>query len=150
MSDNWIKLVPTDPHFVPSDQAAEAAEQYFNDIAPDVEEIKLQTSSKIRFFDNGANFERVSCPSCDSQLPIEWWQEHLDRDIENGFKLDKYKLPCCNVEHDLNELKYDWAQAFGRFALEAMNPNIGQLTKANVAEFEQILGSSLRVVYQHI
>ena len=50
----------------------------------------------------------------------------------------------------LNDLQYDWPQGFGRFALQAMNPNIGKLNAAQMAEFERILGTKLRVIYQHI
>ena len=59
-------------------------------------------------------------------------------------------MPCCNTICTLNDLAYDWPQAFGRFAIEAMNPNIGELPEVHLAELEAILGTSLRVIYQHI
>jgi hypothetical protein len=45
---------------------------------------------------------------------------------------------------------YEWPQGFGRFALDAMNPNIGILQDRYKLEFEEILGTKLRVIYQHI
>jgi len=68
----------------------------------------------------------------------------------DGFKLAPYPTPCCGVRCTLHELVYEWPQGFGRFALDAMNPNIGKLEDRYRAEFEEILGTRLRVIYQHI
>lgn len=73
-----------------------------------------------------------------------------DSDGEDGFKLAAYAVPCCRKEYTLHDLAYDWPQAFGRFALDAMNPNIGELDAKFKREFEKILGTKLRVIYQHI
>jgi hypothetical protein len=45
---------------------------------------------------------------------------------------------------------YDAPQGFGRFALEVMNASIGKLAEEYKCEFEEILGTKLRVVYQHL
>jgi hypothetical protein len=74
----------------------------------------------------------------------------MEEDYSNGFPLAKYATPCCNALRTLHELQYEWPQGFGRFALEAMNPNIGQLQERYKEEFEQILGISLRVIYRHL
>jgi len=82
---------------------------------------------------------------------MDWWHKRLDDDGEDdGFRLLAYATPCCNALHTLNELIYEWPQAFGRFAIDAMNPNVGKLREEHVAEFEDILGTPLRVVYQHL
>ncbi|NZD50784.1 hypothetical protein [Rhizobium leguminosarum] len=36
--------------------------------------------------------------------------------------------PCCGATVSLNDLRYVWPAAFGRFALEAHNPGIGDTT----------------------
>jgi hypothetical protein len=59
-------------------------------------------------------------------------------------------MPCCGVSNTLHELVYEWPQGFGRFALEAMNPNIGILEDEHKKELEELLGTKLRVIYQHI
>ncbi len=150
MSDNWITLVPEDATFVPTFEAVTEAERYLAEIAPDADEIASKRFSEIQFFDCGANFERICCPTCKAEVDNEWWQETLDKDYEDGFTLQKNELPCCGAEHDLNELQYEWPQAFGKFALETMNPNIGQLPDTARQLLQNILGTSLRVVYQHI
>ena len=151
MSDNWIALIPEDPRDVPEPARQTRARDRFADIAPDAEEIELKVSDQIKFFDCGANFERICCPSCDAELATEWWQDRMDDDyVDGGFKLRQYSTPCCNATHSLEQLVYEWPQGFARFAVDAMNPNIGKLNNQHKTEFEQILGTRLRVIYQHI
>jgi hypothetical protein len=172
MSDNWIVLIPEDPRFVPSVEGRERARDGFAEIAPEAEEIEVKITDTVEFFDCGTNFERVICPACRSEISMEWWQERMDEDYQDGFKLvansrpswqdrtaenygDGFKLaaystPCCRSKCNLHELVYEWPQGFGRFALDAMNPNIGKLKAKARIELEEILGTKLRVIYQHL
>jgi hypothetical protein len=150
LSDNWIALIPEDPHFVPEREKQTLARLRLAEIAPDAEEVTVVLSETIQFFDCGTNFESALCPSCGREVPLDWWQERMDEDHEEGFKLDRYSMPCCDAAHTLRELTYNWPQAFGRFALDAMNPNIGILKDEHRRELEEILGTRLIVVYQHI
>jgi hypothetical protein len=150
MSDNWIALVPEDPRFVPDAAKQRRARERFAEIAPEADEIELKVSENVVFFDCGVNLERICCPSCGAEIPVEWWQERMDKDHDDGFKLAAYSTPCCKKKATLNDLVYEWPQAFGRFAIDAMNPNIGKLDDKYKREFEKILGTKLRVIYQHI
>jgi hypothetical protein len=163
MSDNWIALIPEDPHFVPDIARRERALRRFMEIAPDAEEIEIKVSERIEFYDCGQNFERIVCPSCHAQISLDWWQDRMDEDSGSvgwedrmdddsgeGFKLDAYSMPCCGRKYTLHELVYEWPQGFGRFALDAMNPSIGALDEKYKQEFEAILGTKLRVIHQHI
>ena len=150
MSDNWIALIPEDPNFVPALEKQSRARKRFAEIAPDADEIKIKVSKRIEFFDCGANFERILCPSCRAEITMKWWQDRMKEDYDNGFKLVAYPTPCCNSYSTLHHLVYEWPQGFGRFALDAMNPNIGKLEETHRIEFEAILGTKLRVIYQHL
>jgi hypothetical protein len=150
MSDNWIALIPEDPRFVPDGARQRRARDRFAQIAPDADEIEIKVSDKVEFFDCGVNFEHVRCPSCGSELPPAWWQDRMNEDYGDGFMLASYATPCCGAKWTLHELIYEWPQGFGRFALDAMNPNIGKLEDQYKQEFEEILGTKLRVIYQHI
>ena len=151
MSDNWITLIPEDPRFRPGDKEAEVALNIFKELAPEADEIKIINTEGISFYDCGASFESVSCPSCKKELNIEKWHEFMEGDkYKSGFKLQSYQLPCCNANHNLNELICYWNQGFSVFALEAMNPNIGELGAETIGKFESVLGSKLCVIYQHI
>jgi hypothetical protein len=150
MSDNWIALIPEDPRFVPHPAKQRRARDRFIEIAPDADKIEVKVSEKVEFFDCGANLERICCPSCRLEIATEWWQDRMDEDYESGFNLARYAVPCCGAKVTLHELDYEWPQGFGRFALDAMNPKIGKLEDKLKHEFENILGTKLRVIYQHI
>jgi hypothetical protein len=150
MSDHWIALIPEDPRFVPNAESQRRARERFFEIAPDAWEIDIKVSEKFEFFDCGENFERIRCPGCGSEIPVEWWRDRMEEDYEDGFKLATYATPCCDERGTLHDFVYEWPQGFGRFAIDAMNPNIGELELKYKREFEEILGTKLRVIYQHI
>ncbi|HVS34727.1 MAG TPA: hypothetical protein VMS17_04035 [Gemmataceae bacterium] len=150
MSDNYVILIPEDPHHVPARERQQKALERFREIAPRSREIKATMTEAVRFFDCGGNFERILCPNCGADIPVPWWRARMDSDYKAGFPLEKAATPCCGVQHTLHELTYEWPQGFGRFGIEAMNPNIGRLDDKLKVEFEQILGCSCRVIYQHI
>ena len=151
MSDDWIILIPEDARTVPASEKQAAAVKRFRELAPAADEIEIETTEQIRFVDCGANFTRVLCPKCGRDLEIEWWQERMDEDYDgSGFRLNLFKLPCCQAACTLNELTYDWTQGFTRFSLEAMNPSIGELPKNETESFAGILGCPLKVIFQHI
>ena len=151
MSDYWIAIVPEDPNFVPDADTHAAALDLFRAIAPDAEEIQIKLSEQIQLFDCGANLERIICPHCKHEISIDWWQDRVDDDHDGrGFLLGTYAAECCGSAVRLNELRYEWPQAFARFGIDAMNPNIGELGSGQISEFEAILGTPLRAIHQHI
>lgn len=150
MSDDWIIIVPTDPRFVPEPGRQLEARAWLASIAPEAEQIEIKESDQIEFFDCGSNFDRAVCPSCHAEIPMVWWEGRMADDHNGGFKLDKYQTSCCGAAHTLDELIYDWPRAFGRFALDVMNPNIGKLNELQQNLLEQILGTRVRIIYQHI
>ncbi|MFN0017497.1 MAG: hypothetical protein ACKVP0_04500 [Pirellulaceae bacterium] len=150
MSDNWIALIPEDPRFIPEREKQALARERFTEIAPQADEIGIEVYDAVTFFNCGANCERILCPICSTEIPVTWWQDRMDEDFENGFMLACYVIPCCGAQRTLHELVYEWPQGFGRFAINAMNPNIGKLEDRYKQEFETILGTQLRVIYQHL
>lgn len=150
MSDNWITLIPEDPRFVPDRTRQALARDRLAEIAPRADAITIEVYDRVEFFHSGSNFERILCPSCRCVIPVAWWQDRMDEDFDNGFKLAEYRTPCCGALRTLHDLVYDWPQGFGCFALEAMNPSIGKLEEGDRRELEEILGTKLRVIYRHM
>lgn len=150
MSDNWIILIPENPDYIPDEEKRVGARIHLMQLAPDADEIEITVFDNIEFFFCGGNFERICCPACGSEISDEWWQDRMEEDYEDGFKLDHYLTPCCGASRTLHELIYEWPQGFGRFAIEAMNPNIGMLDDVQKQVFEAILGTKLRVIYRHL
>lgn len=151
MSDNWVLFVPKMPEHVPPPGNAKAALELLEELMPDADEIKIIQKEHVQFFDCGANLETVTCPRCSADIDFNWWGETMssDHDEETGFRLDAYSMPCCSTPVALNELVYEFHQAFGRIALSAMNPNVGKVSDNAVRKIEAALGCDISVVYQH-
>jgi hypothetical protein len=155
MADHWIILIPRDPHYMPEANRRARALARFQQLAPVADDLVVHARDNIGFFDCGGNFQGIACPSCRAEIAVEWWNERMGEDavspnVDEGFKLNTYSTPCCTAPHTLNELVYDAPQGFARFALEAMNPKMGALTDENIAEFESILGTTLRVIRRRL
>lgn len=152
MSEDWIVLIPEDPRFIPDEEKREQGRDRMTTIVPDADgiEIEIEVFDTVQFFHCGANFGRIFCPGCRSEIPFSWWQGRMDEDYGDGFKLASYPTPCCGAVLTLHELIYEWQQGFGRFALSARNPNIGLLSEGHRAELETIVGTKFRVIYRHI
>ena len=75
----------------------------------------------------------------------------MDADFDGeGFSLGDLVTPCCGSSSKLNELTYDWPQAFGRFSWSIQNPNIGELNENLKVELERIAGVPMAVIYQRL
>lgn len=152
MSDNWILIVPKSPEHIPSPKNAQAALKFLKELAPGADEIEIVQSERVLFFDCGANLETISCPKCSAGIDFDWWGEAMssDYDESEGFRLSRFRLPCCSKYASLDTLVYEFHQAFGRFALSAMNPDLGLLSDEAIRSFETTLGCDVSVIYQHI
>jgi hypothetical protein len=151
MSDHWIRLIPRDPHFIPTRSDAESASVYFRQIAPECEEVMFSTGDCIEFRDCGENLESIRCPFCHSALEQDWWSDRMSDAFDGQrFELGPIQLPCCGKSASLNDLSYHFDQGFSKFSLEAMNPNIGQLGPNQILALGKLLGTECRVIYQHI
>ncbi|QND55699.1 hypothetical protein [Mesorhizobium huakuii] len=78
MSDNFLRLVPYDPHWHPDAPAAAAAMKIASGLFPLAEHVAVEYEEGVTFFDAGANTESVHCPFCGSDLE-DWWGEAMDR-----------------------------------------------------------------------
>jgi len=151
VSDNWVVFVPEDPLYIPTDAAIAAAVATASRLFPAADKIEPDLSNGIQFFDAGGNWETTYCPGCGQHLSVQWWQDAFGRDhTESGFKLALYPTPCCGAAYTLNDLKYVWPQALGKFGLSAMNPNVGEIAAEACRKLESALGTRLRVIYQHL
>lgn len=151
MSDDYIYFVPTNPRFVPEPTAVERGLTLLKQRAPRADEINVEQTDGIRLFDAGSNFESVRCPACRQEIDLDWWHDCLERDSDDDdFSLSPYLLPCCAARRSVDQPVYDWPQAFGRFALVALNADLGRVDDKLKTEIERALGTTVTVVYQHL
>ena len=74
----------------------------------------------------------------------------MHRAVKQSFGDLVVETPCCGLQTSLNDLHYIWPAAFGRFVLEAMNPNIGDTTAEQERALSDALGLPLRKVLVHL
>jgi hypothetical protein len=149
MSDNYLRLIPTDPQYVPSSEAAEVARQRLARLVPDADEVTTVVTDHAEFVDAGINFERVDCPNCGRELDQEWWTERMDEAAGGHFSALQVTTPCCSWQVSLNDLTYVWPVGFARFVLEALNPNVKDLPEGALADLGTALGTPLRQIWVH-
>jgi len=149
MSDCFLKLIPTDPQYVPQTSDQERAQEAFRSFLPAAEEISFSVREQVSFVDPGANFESVACPACGSEL-TKWWPEAMSAAYASGFSNLAAELPCCGCHSSLNDLVYVWPAGFARFILEASNPNVAEFPNAQKEALEQVVGCRLKLIWAHV
>jgi len=145
-------VIPTDPWLSVEPARLETARDWLANKGSDQSETKVHIFDKLRFFDAGANFTEVRCPSCRTNVSLEDWDDWMNEDSDGeAFRLSPKRLGCCDgVPVTLNDLKYEFHQAFGLCAVEGMNLDKGALSGADIEILENLLGTRISVVYQHI
>jgi hypothetical protein len=149
LSGHTMRLVPADPEWQPAADAAERALALFAPMVPRADHVGTRFEDDVTFYDAGQNTEIVECPACDANAD-DWWADAMDRAAEDPFADLSVVTPCCRTKTSLNDLRYVWPAAFGRFALEALNPGIPGLPDEQLEALETALGTPLRVVRQQL
>ena len=149
MSDNWLQFISVDPTWQPTPGAADSAAAFLRALAPDSDEINAEFKDEVEFFHPGANWSGVECPSCGADAE-GWWDDAMGVAAERGFADLTVAAPCCGAKTSLSDLRYVWPAAFGRFVLEAMNPNISEITAEQERRLADRLGTEFHTVWVHI
>jgi DNA-directed RNA polymerase subunit N (RpoN/RPB10) len=150
MSDNYLKLIPTDPTLVPAPASQQSAVSLLKSLLPNAVEIENVVTDNVTFVDCGSTLETIRCPSCSAAIKEDWWIKAMDRAADQEFSNLMVDTPCCRKATSLNDLKYDWPQGFARFQVKALNPGIREFSPTHQAKLEEILGCPLRQIWSHI
>jgi hypothetical protein len=149
VSDHWIQFVPADPNAQPTKDAAERAVQLLSSCAPRADKVSFELKENTEFFSGLGNLSDIQCPACGVDVE-HWWRGAMDRAWQTLFRDLAVTTPCCGSQTSLNDLRYIWPAAFGRFVLEAMNPDIGNTTAEQDDQLAKCLGLPLRKVLAHL
>jgi len=146
LSDNYLRLIPTDPQWAPDQAAADRGLAALGEVAPRAQACDAEHFSTVTFFDPGGNLEEIRCAHCGDQLAIDWFQEEMSRPSFDDLSAT---MPCCAAPASLNDLDYRWPAGFASFALSAMNPGRMRLTDAERRIIELALGHPVREIWAH-
>ena len=149
MSDTILRYVPADPYWQPTQEAAQYAVSLLETIAPGADEVTSTFEDEVRFYDPGENWSGVECSACGADAQ-EWWGDAVDTAFGDGFKDLQREAPCCGNTISLNDLRYIWPAAFGRFALEAHNPKIADTTEDHDRRIGVCVGIPLRKIWVRV
>jgi hypothetical protein len=147
MSDTFLKLIPTNPEFIPAKTKQEQAKVLLSRLFKN-RSIVLESTPEIQFVDQGANFEDVFCNYCGKEIKGEIWQDAMNEAYKNKFHNLSFITPCCHKKTNLNDLQYHRAAGFAKFQIVIMNPD-SDMKDTNLTELEKILGTSIRKVWTH-
>lgn len=143
MSDTLLKLIPTDPGFVPAEENQSKAKHLLDIIFGD-DKVELIEADDIEFIDQGENFENITCNLCGQEIDIDWWQDAVDEALARQQLV--VETPCCHQKNSLNELNYNWPAGFARFSMVINNP-AEDINDQQLSELEQQLAASVRKIW---
>lgn len=151
MSDNFLKLIPQQPQFVPDAENIGQALKLLISYLIEADEISVIISREVRFIDPSGNWEAVLCPNCKANLN-DWVGEAINLAYQNSaFENLAIVTPCCRFHTSLNDLEYHWPAGFARFSIEARNPFIGgELEQNQLSKVEATLSCRLRQILAHL
>jgi len=144
MSDIYLRYVPRMPSFEPNLAAIQTAEEFARRVFGGAAVVSRLADS-VEFVDAGENWEGVRCPKCGADAE-GWWGDAMSAAAERDFEDLTVRAGCCQARVGLDELRYGWPIAFGRFVLEAVNPATPEMTEDQLSELGSLLGCPVREV----
>ncbi|NJC84442.1 hypothetical protein [Planosporangium mesophilum] len=154
MSDGYIRLIPADPTWQPTPEAAAAAVAYvarlFSGPTDDVEHVDHEFYDRVTLIDAGENTTRITCSRCEGDIDLEWFYDLIEESGESFDNLDA-RAPCCGAVVSLDTLRYDWPVGFARFEVSAMNPTRAkyELDAQELADVAALLGHPVTQILAH-
>lgn len=156
MSLDMLRVIPIDPHYIPTRDVESRLRELVENMLPDAGEIEIDFYNKMRFIDQGENFERVICPECRSKLELhdekisDWWYTAVDVIDESDLPTHHIAMPCCNNEIAFIRLIFEWPAGFASFEIAIHDPNIARnLNEVELQRLGKVVGSPLTQVRAH-
>jgi hypothetical protein len=149
VSDNYLRLIPTDAAWRPQAEAAQRAVATLSALVPNADAVEAKLYEEVTFIDQGANFEKLSCSACHAELAMDWWSEQMGHAGDASFTSLDVTTPCCGTKTSLNDLVYDWPAGSAYAELSVLNPQRGWLDEVELAKVATQLGHPLKQVMAH-
>ena len=149
VSDSYIRLIPTNPDWQATHEAAAAAVAYVASLfsGPDdaVEEVEYEFYDRVTLIDAGEYTSQITCSRCGRDIGLDWLGDLVRGNGSLSFDHLDVTVPCCGAVVPLNSLHYDSPIGFARFQVSAMNPTRAQyeLDTEELARVADLLGHSV-------
>ena len=167
MAEHALYLVPSDPHYLPSEAKRKEFLAFFQEVSPLPNangDYYFYVYDEPRLFDGGEAMEAVVCPLCETSLdlyteeededdPAMWWDRVRDQALEAALT-----MPCCQGTSRLVDLTFRAPAAYARFAVGALEPSRSEywedeehaqsgLKPETVQRLEKILGCGVLQIW---
>jgi hypothetical protein len=146
VSDEVLRIVPTDPGWTPDDVALRRAVRALRQLLPRADGVRGEIHDGVVLITAGGEPEQVACPACGEELAPAWWEQRLERAAAQGFARLAVVTPCSATWTSLAELRFDRPAAFARTELRARARGTG-LTEEALAEVGRALGHPVRELH---
>jgi hypothetical protein len=161
MSELYIRVIPTDPDWQPTAEAAARAVEYVAGLfaGPDdhVELVEPLFYERITLIDGGEYMEDLFCPRCDAAIGLDWFWDLLR--ARNGGRMIgepavpdlSVTVPCCGAALMLSELRFEAPVGFARFEVSARNWARGtwELSETELVAAGAALGHPVTQIHAH-
>ncbi|MEU8658252.1 hypothetical protein [Actinoplanes philippinensis] len=154
MSDDCLRLIPTDRQWQPDPAAAAAAADYVTRLfcgpSDHVEEVETEFYDHVTLIDAGENTTAITCPHCGGDIDAGWLADLVEENGVTFTSLDR-QVPCCATTVALDSLRYDWPVGFARFEICVTNPVRAryELGTAELAAVAALLGHPVTQILAH-
>lgn len=154
VSDDYLRLIPTVPSWVPDAEGATAATQYvaglFAGQGESADDVTHEFFGTVEFIDSGVNTESATCPRCHAPVDVAWVLEVINQRRHELEHLEVV-LPCCGETSSLNDLEYDWPMGFASFEICVLNGTRDryELQPDELDRLGSLLGHPVRQVLAH-
>jgi hypothetical protein len=143
VSDDVLRIVPTDPEWTPDDVALRRAVRVLRELLPHADGVRGEVHDGVVLVTDGGGPEQVVCPACGEDLDQSWWVQRLERAAAQGYARLGVVTPCCATRTSLGELRFDRPAAFARTELRARRAG-GELGEVDLARVGHALGHPVR------
>lgn len=154
VSDDWIRLIPTDALWEPERSSVDRALAYvvglFSGPGDSADEVTVGFHKDVALVDSGVNTSSFTCSVCSSVTDVTWAFDVVSERSSDLTDLDVV-LPCCGAASNLNDLAYDWPMGFARFEIGVLNGTREryELDGSELRQVAQLLGHPLRQILAH-
>jgi hypothetical protein len=161
MSELYIRVIPTDPEWQPTVEAAARTVEYVTGLfagpGDHVELVEPIFYERITLIDGGEYMEDLFCARCGADIGLDWFWELL-RERNDGRMVGEptihdlgVTVPCCAAEVMLSELRFEVPIGFARFEVSVRNwtRNAWELSEEELASAAAALGHPVRQVSAH-
>jgi hypothetical protein len=154
-------LIPTDPDWQPTAEAAVGAVEYVAGIfagpGDHVEAVQSAFYQRITLIDGGEYMQDVFCPRCDAAIGLDWfwnlliYRNHGRTVGEPAIDDLGVIVPCCVTPLTLPELRFEAPVGFARFEVSAMNwaRSVREFSDEELTKAGDILGHPVTQIHTH-